>query len=28
LAFTFFITNKYSRKYADIFLYHPHHEGA
>jgi hypothetical protein len=27
-AFTFFIMNTDSRKYADISLYYPHHEGA
>jgi hypothetical protein len=27
-AFTFFIPNMDSRKYADISLYYPHHEGA
>jgi hypothetical protein len=27
-AFTFFIPNAGSRKYANILLYYPHHEGA
>jgi hypothetical protein len=27
-AFTFFITNTDSKKYANISLYYPHHEGA
>jgi hypothetical protein len=26
-AFTFIISNRDSRKYADISLYYPHHEG-